>query len=641
MKYLTCDTKICCIHGGVVNIQPPAQRSLKINGKLVLCKEDLVGASIQGCMQTGPGLKPCTKVTALLVGESRGVKVDGKTPLLEMVIALTDGSPPGICFAGNADNFKSIMQINVASLANQTPSNSLPSDKSTGVNSSDRKSNEPEFVGLGPPSQPEEPSSDSSDKDNKAWFKITLHDEDDEPFVEELVSIVLPEKEESNDFFLDQEGNFYWESIKDGKCKVYFPNLKNCWPPEDSESELDYLELETNKTHSFKIKRNPIADEIPDYHILLEYIAHHIVYEPMKLEKPPKQLEILRKAGYKADSIRDILWSAGPYGFQACLLIPNGNNAPVLAIRGTYSPGGASTDLDFDQVGDNQFQANESHIKYLLQKAGVKVDITGHSLGGAVAQIIATKFPQKIKNVVTFQAPGINSKTFSIFENILEKDRPTVVHHIARYDLVDLAGFYRLPGTIYEHDRTFPLRRIFDNSALSEAFKPHTTFHFTTDVFTKRRERLGLEDKFIIDVIKKEIRIDCTRITRYDSDPYYIKRKFIEIARTYLSIRLAALIVPIIDKYTFWGWRPDRKLPVTYSQETLEKINKILDYLEDWTSDNDVQEIIKIICDVKNHEELAEIKRNIEPYLNVFFFRFESSRQKIRQKLNHQSINCD
>ena len=109
LKYLNHDSVLKCVHQGTVTFLPPPPRSLVIQGSPVLTESDLLNASIVGCTQTGPGVKPCLKISEILIGKSKQILVDRQVPLLEHLQALTDGSPPGFC--SKFDNSNSNLQI--------------------------------------------------------------------------------------------------------------------------------------------------------------------------------------------------------------------------------------------------------------------------------------------------------------------------------------------------------------------------------------------------------------------------------------------------------------------------------------------------------------------------------------------------
>jgi pimeloyl-ACP methyl ester carboxylesterase len=74
--------------------------------------------------------------------------------------------------------------------------------------------------------------------------------------------------------------------------------------------------------------------------------------------------------------------------------------------------------------------------------------VTGHSLGGALAQMTAARFPDMVGNVITFQSPGIPRRMAQRVDDFNrqaadrgEQNVPVVSHHYGvDGDLVELAG---------------------------------------------------------------------------------------------------------------------------------------------------------------------------------------------------------
>lgn len=97
LKYLHHASVLQCTHGGKAEFIPPPRRSFHIEDSPILTEMDLLKATIVGCTQAGPGIKPCTKITKILMGKAREIRVDGEVPLLENLRAATDGTPPGVC----------------------------------------------------------------------------------------------------------------------------------------------------------------------------------------------------------------------------------------------------------------------------------------------------------------------------------------------------------------------------------------------------------------------------------------------------------------------------------------------------------------------------------------------------------------
>lgn len=95
LKYLTMLATVKCCHGAQVKIQS-GLTNVKLDGAEVVARDAIIGATIMGCPNVGPGLTPCTAVVSVLAGFSPGVEIDGVTPLLETAMGLTNGVPPGI-----------------------------------------------------------------------------------------------------------------------------------------------------------------------------------------------------------------------------------------------------------------------------------------------------------------------------------------------------------------------------------------------------------------------------------------------------------------------------------------------------------------------------------------------------------------
>jgi len=145
-----------------------------------------------------------------------------------------------------------------------------------------------------------------------------------------------------------------------------------------------------------------------------------------------------------------------PVGFRAAFIWAKEDfdEPPVLAFEGTHDVYDVLTDLDPAGVGVTQFVAMRRKIKETLQFAsqqtGRGILLTGHSLGGALAQLTAAQFAGQFKfaDVVTFQAPGITKTWLDFYESTTKgKDQPDVTHYTQAGDPVAHAGEAALPGT--------------------------------------------------------------------------------------------------------------------------------------------------------------------------------------------------
>lgn len=277
-------------------------------------------------------------------------------------------------------------------------------------------------------------------------------------------------------------------------------------------------------------KRPASPEEIPDHHIFMEYVAHHLSYNPGAIFAPEHR-EVIQNAGY--DPATSLI-RRGQKGFLGIVMMPQaerGDLLPIMSIRGTV-PGiksenraTISTDFDLAQVGDSQYNRNLDLIKEMIEEAGGKVNITGHSLGGAMAQIITANHIDSIAELVSFQAPGVSFGTRELFNQTDPDSRPDITHHISNNDIVDDAGRGHLPGPTYEHHL-----KNFINPLSS-----HSAFVFGTEAFEDRRNDIGLTDDLMENMGRKVYKGD-PGITHYDEHPTDLRSVIAEGGRTITSL---------------------------------------------------------------------------------------------------------
>jgi pimeloyl-ACP methyl ester carboxylesterase len=136
-----------------------------------------------------------------------------------------------------------------------------------------------------------------------------------------------------------------------------------------------------------------------------------------------------------------------------------GGKPPIVAFRGTV-PSKVQTliaDVDPSGIGMYQFNPNRALIEGQIQAASShgKIISAGHSLGGALAQIAASTFPDAIDRIVTFQAPGVSREVAEKLKQHNEENPDEAIessHHRVSGDLVPMGGEALTPGTVHNHE---------------------------------------------------------------------------------------------------------------------------------------------------------------------------------------------
>lgn len=176
--------------------------------------------------------------------------------------------------------------------------------------------------------------------------------------------------------------------------------------------------------------------------VVAEHLAHGIAYHD---EITSDDQAYLESKGLEVGSTFH-----GHGGLDMTTFIPaNGSRAtPVLAFRGTKGSADVVADTTPAGVGAFQMAANEGPIAAALaslQRYGRPI-VTGHSLGGALAQMAATRFPDLVGRVVTFQSPGIPRDMVAKLDAYNRKAEATggkpvqSQHYSVEGDLIPLAG---------------------------------------------------------------------------------------------------------------------------------------------------------------------------------------------------------
>ena len=145
-------------------------------------------------------------------------------------------------------------------------------------------------------------------------------------------------------------------------------------------------------------------------------------------------------------------------GLDAFLIRDLGSDEAIIVFRGTeVNKGGSealkdvSSDIHYQGVGYNQLMNDQDKIEaWINENPGVT--ITGHSLGGAIAQFAAVQFPDNVGAVVTFNSPALSGHqlTSTDYEHF-KANNPHIqtTHYFLENDMVSMAGNRFLPGDVY------------------------------------------------------------------------------------------------------------------------------------------------------------------------------------------------
>lgn len=264
-------------------------------------------------------------------------------------------------------------------------------------------------------------------------------------------------------------------------------------------------------------------------------------------------------------------------GFFAVVFYPQPNRLdlhPILAFRGTDDLQDAITDSDKKSPGYTQFIKNKPLIAKLIDEANaystdnhleMKIDLTGHSLGGALCQWTATDpdFKGKFGRVITFQSPGISNDRVQNYNSWKKEDRPSyVTHHIAEQDIVPMAGEANIPGTFYTHQ--------------SQDFAPflsHTHLLLQNEAFAAQRKSLGITDELLyaLGFDAGNLPIDRNSVGKFDQFPFETARRNVEVLRKKLR--------QDIDDYIERARKRGEKLQ-KFEQQQVEAAKKFIELME-------------------------------------------------------------
>jgi len=276
----------------------------------------------------------------------------------------------------------------------------------------------------------------------------------------ESLSTLEPNQEEADETSI-------WDSLKETASEGWnnvtetFTDVKEtiteAW--DNSVSAIDHFFTGPDSTATDE----EAATSINANDIEFEILAHQLAYHG---QVPQEFKETVEKLGYQPEYV-EVIDDASTGFFCAVLKPTNPEESPLIIFRGTEPSNGInelikdlSTDLDVLGSGYQQYKANQEQIKalvdaYASESNTGKVNVTGHSLGGGLAQYTTIDNAEKIERTITFQSAGLSESMVEEgnknLENLPEDDRPEIVHHRGKGDVVPAPGEH-LDGDFYVHD---------------------------------------------------------------------------------------------------------------------------------------------------------------------------------------------
>ena len=212
---------------------------------------------------------------------------------------------------------------------------------------------------------------------------------------------------------------------------------------------------QSNQTDSGEVEAPAQGDQpLANVDAMIEQLSHGMVAK----ELDDKDQKFLKANGYEA---QPIMRGVHDFVMRTFLPIAGSGRPPLVAFRGTVpsKPQTIIADLDPTGIGMYQFTPNRNMIDQQMMMAATHGAIisTGHSLGGALAQIAAATFPDRVGRIVTFQAPGVSkemAKKLVEYNEAHPDSQIESTHHRVKGDLVPMGGEALTPGVVVNHEMT-------------------------------------------------------------------------------------------------------------------------------------------------------------------------------------------
>jgi Ca2+-binding RTX toxin-like protein len=250
----------------------------------------------------------------------------------------------------------------------------------------------------------------------------------------------------------------------DGRFIVFFSDASNLVDG-DTNGVRDVFRA-TNPLYG---SSDPVIESPPSAD-LLEFLARFTAYSrgiddlgrPLsrELTAANEGMEILKPGnGLPTGYVLEQVWRKGPF---VAMGFDGDGVEPILVFRGTTSLLDWAENGDVTGVAQAEFldawtDASLGLRDWVIEKAPDNLHVTGHSQGGAQAQLLAAKATQsggtgagvEIASVTTYNAAGISLEALGWLDVSRLGD---VEHRVSAGDIVSLAGRAFLPGSVRIHD---------------------------------------------------------------------------------------------------------------------------------------------------------------------------------------------
>lgn len=187
---------------------------------------------------------------------------------------------------------------------------------------------------------------------------------------------------------------------------------------------------------------------------ILECLAKRVAYLKPDDRKSDEYKVVERFLSDRDLEIKETLTNKET-GLNAFLIGSKDGSKQAIVFTGSNDLQDWKSNIAGEEVGRSQFESDRKGIEKMIEKAtegGGKAVVSGHSLGGALAQILTAEYPDKVAETMVFNSASISIGTAKKYQKSDNPPKVSLVYN--ENDLVPvLKGTAILPGTLsmYRH----------------------------------------------------------------------------------------------------------------------------------------------------------------------------------------------